>query len=325
VKHAACHWLVNFALRLAILAEPARPWQIVSSQAHSTVWDGQSTLFDCNCGPSWLPPLVPAEHPAAGHPHRAVPVRTAIWLPLFTARQAASRRVGQALGLFLSDDLTTQVGTLALVPQVVKAVQVPVIAAGGIAAPVGVRAAPAPGRPTCPAPSHSQRHASHRVNRLIREVGPVSGAAPAFPLAAPAVAPLRGRVECQGSGDFSPLWAGQNASGCREVWRCCGGLYASGAALSGPWPARWGLAWAGGRGRIRDTGGGLFSFVRGKKPGILLTEGKRSLFRTLLPRGPLLVPPAREKRGLPTWACWDPGWHHVQKAFLSEPAAGVLA
>src|SRR5206468_3295279 len=36
-------------------------------------------------------------------------------------------------GMFLSDDLTTQVGTLALVPQIVKAVKTPVIAAGGIA------------------------------------------------------------------------------------------------------------------------------------------------------------------------------------------------
>jgi nitronate monooxygenase len=41
--------------------------------------------------------------------------------------------------------------------------------------------------------------------------------APAFPLAAAAIAPLRARAESQASGDFSPLWAGQNASGCKEV------------------------------------------------------------------------------------------------------------
>jgi len=48
VKHAACHWIVNFALRLATLAEPRRCWRIISSDFHSTVWDGAETLFDFN-------------------------------------------------------------------------------------------------------------------------------------------------------------------------------------------------------------------------------------------------------------------------------------
>ena len=55
------------------------------------------------------------------------------------------------------------------------------------------------------------------VNRLIRELGPMSEAAPAFPLATGAVAALRVKAEGMGSGDFSPLWAGQNTTGCREV------------------------------------------------------------------------------------------------------------
>ena len=55
------------------------------------------------------------------------------------------------------------------------------------------------------------------VNRIVREVGPISTDAPAFPLAAAALAPLRAAAERAGSADFSPLWAGQNASGCREV------------------------------------------------------------------------------------------------------------
>jgi len=55
------------------------------------------------------------------------------------------------------------------------------------------------------------------VNRIMRERGPMSAAAPAFPLAVAAIAPLRARAESRGSGDFSPLWAGQNASGCREL------------------------------------------------------------------------------------------------------------
>ena len=54
------------------------------------------------------------------------------------------------------------------------------------------------------------------VNRIIRELGPINAAAPAFPLATSAIAPLRAKAEAAGSGDFSPLWSGQNASGCRE-------------------------------------------------------------------------------------------------------------
>ena len=42
-------------------------------------------------------------------------------------------------------------------------------------------------------------------------------AAPAFPLATAAMAPLRAHWEAHGSGDFSPLWSGQNASQCREL------------------------------------------------------------------------------------------------------------
>src|SRR5204862_6161723 len=44
-------------------------------------------------------------------------------------------------GSFLSEDLTLQPGTFALVPQIVDAVKVPVIAAGGIADSRGIGAA----------------------------------------------------------------------------------------------------------------------------------------------------------------------------------------
>ncbi len=47
-KHAACYWLVNFNLHLATLVEPAKPWRIITSEKHSTVWDGSDTLFDFN-------------------------------------------------------------------------------------------------------------------------------------------------------------------------------------------------------------------------------------------------------------------------------------
>jgi nitronate monooxygenase len=151
-------------------------------------------------------------------------------------------------GHFLSDDLTTQVGTFALVPQVARAVRVPVIAAGGIADAAGVAAAMALGAAgvqigtaylLCPEATTSAVHrtalaseaARHTaltnvftgrparaiVNRLIREIGPISDLAPQFPLALTAIVPLRARAEEQRSGDFSPLWAGQNASGCKTV------------------------------------------------------------------------------------------------------------
>jgi len=151
-------------------------------------------------------------------------------------------------GIFLSDDVSTQLGTFALVPQVVRAVKVPVIAAGGIAHADGVAAALALGAAgvqvgtadlLCPEATVSAVHraalktdavqetaltnlftgrpARGIVNRLIREVGPISGAVPAFPLAAAAIAPLRVAAESRGKGDFSPLWCGQNASGCKET------------------------------------------------------------------------------------------------------------
>ena len=150
--------------------------------------------------------------------------------------------------MFLSDDVTTQVGTLALVPQIIAAVKPPVIAAGGIANAQGVMAALALGAAgvqigtaylLCPEATSSPVHrtalksaaARHTaltnvftgrparaiMNRFVKEVGPLNAAAPAFPLALSAVAPLRAHAESHGSGDFSPLYSGQNAAGCREI------------------------------------------------------------------------------------------------------------
>lgn len=161
---------------------------------------------------------------------------------------AQGLEAGGHRGMFLTDTLTTQVGSFALLPQIVHAVKVPVVAAGGIADEKGVAAAMALGAAgvqvgtaflLCPEATTSAVHraalkseaARHTaitnvftgrparaiVNRLVREVGPMSAFAPAFPLAAGSVAPLRTKAESQGSGDFSPLWSGQNASGCREA------------------------------------------------------------------------------------------------------------
>jgi nitronate monooxygenase len=161
---------------------------------------------------------------------------------------AQGLEAGGHRGLFLSADLGTQVGTFALVPQLVRAVRVPVIAAGGIADARGIRAALALGAAAvqvgtayllCPEATTSAVHraaiesdaarttvvtnlltgrpARGIVNRLIRELGPINAIAPAFPLAAAAILPLRAKAESLGRGDFSPLWAGQNTTGCKRV------------------------------------------------------------------------------------------------------------
>jgi len=161
---------------------------------------------------------------------------------------AQGLEAGGHRGIFLSEDLNTQISTFALVPQIVQAVKIPVIAAGGIADPKGVAAAMALGasgvqigtaymlcteattsavhrmalksdaaRVTALTNLFTGRPARGIVNRLMRELGPISASVPAFPLATSAIAPLRAKAEGLGRGDFSPLWAGQNPSGCKEI------------------------------------------------------------------------------------------------------------
>lgn len=179
----------------------------------------------------------------------ATTVAEALWLEAqgVDAIIAQGLEAGGHRGSFLSDDMSTQVGTFALLPQIVQEVKVPVIAAGGIADAKGVAAAMALGAAgvqigtaylLCPEANTSAVHraalkseaARHTaltnlfsgrpargiVNRIIRELGPMSAVAPAFPLAGAAIAPLRTRAEAAGSGDFSSLWSGQNAAGCRD-------------------------------------------------------------------------------------------------------------
>lgn len=180
----------------------------------------------------------------------ATTVEEARWLEAHgvDAIIAQGFEAGGHRGMFLTEDVSTQVGTLALVPQIVHAVTLPVIAAGGIADAQGVRAALALGavgvqvgtaylrcleattsaihRAALAQPSarhtaltnlFTGRPARGIVNRIMRELGPLSTATPAFPFATAAIAPLRAHAEGQGSGDFSPLWAGQHASGCQEL------------------------------------------------------------------------------------------------------------
>lgn len=180
----------------------------------------------------------------------ATTVEEALWLQAHgvDAVIAQGLEAGGHRGMFLTRELGTQLGTFALLPQVVAAVKLPVIAAGGIADAAGVRAAMALGAAgvqvgtaylCCPEASTSALHraalqseaARHTelttlfsgrpargiVNRLMRTLGSLSPAAPAFPTATAAIAPLRAHFEALGRSDCTPLWSGQNASGCRAV------------------------------------------------------------------------------------------------------------
>jgi nitronate monooxygenase len=184
----------------------------------------------------------------------ATTVEEAKWLEAHGADAVIAQglEAGGHRGHFLHDDLTLQCGALALLPQVVRAVKLPVIAAGGIADAAGVAAARALGAAavqvgtayllcleatttplhraalksamTANTAAHTAltrlftgRPARGIVNRLMRELGPHEEAAPPFPLATNAIAPLRAAAEARGLSDCSPLWAGQNASGCMEI------------------------------------------------------------------------------------------------------------
>jgi nitronate monooxygenase len=155
-------------------------------------------------------------------------------------------------GMFLPPgqryDVSTQLRTMALLPSILEVVRVPVIAAGGIVDAEGVAAALRMGasavqpgtafllckeattsaihraalqsdaaRSTVLTNLFTGRPARGIVNRLMRELGPISDLAPAFPTAVNALAPLRAAAEQAGRGDFSPLWAGQDVSGCRAM------------------------------------------------------------------------------------------------------------
>src|SRR3569832_1203192 len=174
----------------------------------------------------------------------ATTVAEAVWLEArgCDAVIAQGCEAGGHRGIFLTNDVAMQPGTMALVPQVVDAVKVPVIAAGGIGDARGIAAALVLGASAvqmgtaylhCPestiAPLHRAALAEGRddgtaltnvftgrparaiANRLVREVGPMAAEAPQFPLASAAVAPVRMASEKQGSRDFMQLWSGQAA------------------------------------------------------------------------------------------------------------------
>ena len=160
---------------------------------------------------------------------------------------AQGREAGGHRGMFLADDIDAQPGLISLLPQVRDAVRLPVIAAGGIGDGRGIAAAFALGADAVQigtaylrtpealtSPIHRAALVSARddatrltnvftgrparglLNRFVAEVGPICPDAPAFPMAAGAVAPLREAAEKRGSGDFSPLWAGEAVALARE-------------------------------------------------------------------------------------------------------------
>ena len=177
-------------------------------------------------------------------------VREAIWLEENGADAiiAQGAEAGGHRGMFLTENIAEQPGTFALVPQVVDAVKVPVIAAGGIADGRGIAAAFALGAAgvqigsaylRCPeskviAPARvalaqarddstvitnvmTGRPARGVANRVMREVGPISPDAPAYPHSATALGPLKVAAEKQGKVDFTNLWAGQAVRMSREM------------------------------------------------------------------------------------------------------------
>jgi len=177
-------------------------------------------------------------------------VKEAIWLEENGADAiiAQGNEAGGHRGMFLTDNIAEQPGTFALVPQVVDAVKVPVIAAGGIADGRGIAAAFALGAAgvqigtaylRCPESKVTAaaraalaragddstvitnvmtgRPARGVANRAMREVGPISQDAPAFPHAATGMAPLKAAAEKLGRVDFTNLWAGQAVGLGREM------------------------------------------------------------------------------------------------------------
>ncbi|UCH40115.1 MAG: nitronate monooxygenase [Gammaproteobacteria bacterium] len=180
----------------------------------------------------------------------ATTVEEAKWLEAkgVDAIIAQGLEAGGHRGMFLSEDVTTQIGSFSLLPQVIDAVDLPVIAAGGIAdadvvaAAIGLGAAAVQIGTTfllCdeattsdlhraalkhPSAAHtalsnrfSGRPARGIVNRIMRELGPLGDDVAPFPRASIALGPLRKAAEARGLTDFTSLWSGQNASGCREI------------------------------------------------------------------------------------------------------------
>ena len=153
---------------------------------------------------------------------------------------AQGLEAGGHRGMFLTSNVSTQIGSMALIPLIVNRVKVPVIAAGGISDGRGVVAALVLGASAVQIGSaylltdEAKISSVHRnillsekshetvitnlftgkparsvKNRLIEELGPLSDQTPSFPYAGKALVPLKVATEKIGAGDFMSLWSGQ--------------------------------------------------------------------------------------------------------------------
>jgi len=179
----------------------------------------------------------------------ATTLEEGVWLQANGADMVIAQgyEAGGHRGMFLTDDLATQSGTLALVSLLVNKLDVPVIAAGGIGCAADVQAALSLGAVAVQAGTayllcdeaktstvHRQqlkdlnavtaltnvfsgRPARGIRNRLMLELGDICADVAPFPYAYGLLGPLKQAAEAQGKGDFSSLWSGQNRSGCAEI------------------------------------------------------------------------------------------------------------
>jgi nitronate monooxygenase len=239
-------YFVEFGLQPAAAAPPARrPFDEAAAQVLA---EFAPAVVSFHFGLPAAPLLQQVRSWGARILSSATTVEEARWLEArgVDAIIAQGSEAGGHRGMFLTDDLGTQLATATLVPRIARAVRVPVIATGGIADAAGVAAALRLGAAgvqvgsaylLCPEATTSAVHRSALqsaagaataltnlftgrpargiVNRLMRELGPMNSAVPDFPLAADTLAPLRLHAERLGRGDFSPLWAGENTRLCR--------------------------------------------------------------------------------------------------------------
>ena len=156
---------------------------------------------------------------------------------------AQGSEAGAHRGTFLGDAEGSLVGTMALVPQMVDAVRIPVIAAGGIMDGRGIAAALMLGAAgvqmgtaflsspesgisaawrealrgakddsTRVSRIYSGRHARGIVNEFMRKLTPVVDDVPPYPIQNALTQPIRQAAAKAGRGEYLSLWAGQGAA-----------------------------------------------------------------------------------------------------------------